>query len=375
MSVLMQPVACWALTPVASWGVHTLRYGDTGGQASSTLIFIITTMTVHIVLVAWVTFTSETLVCVNAAAIFTNSISKQSTLINIFDNRYCFTKRIIFLCVGLWTGLTGGVPGLPDHRTAALFAGQVTRQGVLTDVLWWAGPSGCIVGRITVAFPHIHAFGLPFHQDIAVGTDTPIAATGVNTGAIPTQRSILIAFINIYTSVVHQSMAFGTHTGEAAKRVLALPALTKSVDLLTLIYVNRNPCPLVWAQSWIPRAQELVANCSIERTSFTPPWHFAPALAKRTAAAGLVNIGTNHIAANSPTIDFQITVTTSLVDTGCPCGVEDFVEGTLTDVAARNIDTGTVQAVVRVLTLIDICTVSSRSVLLKALVTATSEHS
>lgn len=58
-------------------------------------------------------------------------------------------------CVGLWTGLTGGVPGLPDHRTAALFAGQVTRQGVLTDVLWWAGPSGCIVGRITVAFPHI----------------------------------------------------------------------------------------------------------------------------------------------------------------------------------------------------------------------------
>lgn len=42
MSVLMQPVACWALTPVASWGVHTLRYGDTGGQASSTLIFILT---------------------------------------------------------------------------------------------------------------------------------------------------------------------------------------------------------------------------------------------------------------------------------------------------------------------------------------------
>lgn len=41
-------------------------------------------------------------------------------------------------------------------------------------------------------------------------------------------------------------------------------------------------------------------------------------------------------------------------DTGCPCGVEDFVEGTLTDVAARNIDTGTVQAVVGVLTLIDI---------------------
>lgn len=58
-------------------------------------------------------------------------------------------------CVGLWTGLTGGVPGLPDHRTAALFAGQVTRQGVLTDVLWGAGPSGCIVRRITVAFPHI----------------------------------------------------------------------------------------------------------------------------------------------------------------------------------------------------------------------------
>lgn len=41
-------------------------------------------------------------------------------------------------------------------------------------------------------------------------------------------------------------------------------------------------------------------------------------------------------------------------DTGCPCGVEDFVEGTLTDVAAWNIDTGTVQAVVRVLTLINI---------------------
>lgn len=58
-------------------------------------------------------------------------------------------------CVRLWTGLTGGVPGLPDHRTAALFAGQVTRQGVLTDVLWGAGTSGCIVGRITVAFPHI----------------------------------------------------------------------------------------------------------------------------------------------------------------------------------------------------------------------------
>lgn len=42
-----------------------------------------------------------------------------------------------------------------------------------------------------------HAFGLPFHQDIAVGTDTPIAAPGVNTGAIPTQRSILTAFINV----------------------------------------------------------------------------------------------------------------------------------------------------------------------------------
>lgn len=170
-------------------------------------------------------------------------------------------------------------------------------------------------------------------------------------------------------------MAFGTHTGEAAKRVLALSAFTQSVHLLTLIYVNRNPCPLVWSQSWIPRAQELVAHCSIERTSFTPPWHLGPALAKGTAAAGLVNIGTNHIAANSPTINFQVTVTTSLVDTGCPCGIEDFVEGTLTDVAARNIDTGTIKAVVRVLALIDICTVSSCSILFKALVTATSEHS
>lgn len=44
-----------------------------------------------------------------------------------------------------------------------------------------------------------------------------------------------------YTSVVHQSMAFGTHTGEAAKRVLALSAFTQSVDLLTLIYVYREP--------------------------------------------------------------------------------------------------------------------------------------
>lgn len=86
MSVLMQSVACWALTPVASWGVNTLRYGDTGGQASPTLIIIITTMTVHVVRVAWITFTSEALVCVNAAAIFTNSISKQRAFINIFYN-------------------------------------------------------------------------------------------------------------------------------------------------------------------------------------------------------------------------------------------------------------------------------------------------
>lgn len=48
-------------------------------------------------------------------------------------------------------------------------------------------------------------------------------------------------------------------------------------------------------------------------------------------------------------------------DTGCPCGVEDFVEGTLTDVAARNIDTGTVQAVVGVLTLIDIYNKQNKS--------------
>lgn len=48
-------------------------------------------------------------------------------------------------------------------------------------------------------------------------------------------------------------------------------------------------------------------------------------------------------------------------DTGCPCGVEDFVEGTLTDVAARNIDTGTVQAVVGVLTLIDIYNTQTKS--------------
>lgn len=48
-------------------------------------------------------------------------------------------------------------------------------------------------------------------------------------------------------------------------------------------------------------------------------------------------------------------------DTGCPCGVEDFVEGTLTDVAARNIDTGTVQTVVGVLTLIDIYNIQTKS--------------
>lgn len=48
-------------------------------------------------------------------------------------------------------------------------------------------------------------------------------------------------------------------------------------------------------------------------------------------------------------------------NTGCPCGVEDFVEGTLTDVAARNIDTGTVQAVVGVLTLIDIYNKQNKS--------------
>lgn len=47
-----------------------------------------------------------------------------------------------------------------------------------------------------------HAFGLPFHQDIAVGTDTPIAASGVNTGAIPTQWSILTAFINVCQTMI-----------------------------------------------------------------------------------------------------------------------------------------------------------------------------
>lgn len=72
----MKTVARWTLTPVTARCVHTLSDGDTGRETAPALILIITTVTVHIILVARVTFTSEALLRVNAAAIFADSIPK-----------------------------------------------------------------------------------------------------------------------------------------------------------------------------------------------------------------------------------------------------------------------------------------------------------
>ena len=65
------------------------------------------------------------------------------------------SERQCDTCVGLGAGLTWSVPGFPYHGTAALVPGQVTGQRVLTDVLGGARPSGGVVGRITVTFPHV----------------------------------------------------------------------------------------------------------------------------------------------------------------------------------------------------------------------------
>ena len=65
------------------------------------------------------------------------------------------SERQCDTCIGLGAGLTRRVPGFPYHGTAALVPGQVTGQRVLTDVLGGARPSGRVVCRITVTFPHV----------------------------------------------------------------------------------------------------------------------------------------------------------------------------------------------------------------------------